>query len=67
MIPALDAKSKIFSWRNINKRETYYIYGGYWLAEYESPKGLRFNTALVLLRHKFFRDCSICPGAAWTS
>jgi D-serine deaminase-like pyridoxal phosphate-dependent protein len=22
------------------------IYGGYWLAEYESPKGLRFNTAL---------------------
>jgi D-serine deaminase-like pyridoxal phosphate-dependent protein len=46
MIPALDAKSKIFSWWDINKRETYYIYGGYWLAEYESPKGLRFNTAL---------------------
>jgi D-serine deaminase-like pyridoxal phosphate-dependent protein len=46
MIPALDGKSKTFSWWDINKRETFYIYGGYWLAEYESPKGLRFNTAL---------------------
>jgi D-serine deaminase-like pyridoxal phosphate-dependent protein len=46
MIPALDGKSKIFSWWDINKRETYYIYGGYWLAEYESPKGISFNTAL---------------------
>ena len=46
MIPALDGKSRIFSWWDVNKRETFYIYGGYWLAEYESPKGLRFNTAL---------------------
>jgi D-serine deaminase-like pyridoxal phosphate-dependent protein len=44
--PALDGKSKLFSWWDINKRETYYIYGGYWLAEYESPKGLRFDTTL---------------------
>ena len=46
MIPALDGKAGIFSWWDINKRETFYIYGGYWLAEYESPRGLRFNTAL---------------------
>jgi D-serine deaminase-like pyridoxal phosphate-dependent protein len=46
MIPALDGKSRIFSWWDINKRETFYIYGGYWLAEYESPTGLRFNTTL---------------------
>lgn len=46
MIPALDGKSRIFSWWDVNKRETFYIYGGYWLAEYESPKGLRFNTPL---------------------
>jgi D-serine deaminase-like pyridoxal phosphate-dependent protein len=46
MIPALDGNSKLFSWWDINQRETFYIYGGYWLAEYESPKGLRLNTAL---------------------
>ena len=42
-IPALDAKSKIFSWWDVNQRETYFIYGGYWMADYESPKGLQFN------------------------
>lgn len=46
MIPALDGYSKVFSWWDINQRETFYIYGGYWLAEYESPEGLRFNKAL---------------------
>jgi D-serine deaminase-like pyridoxal phosphate-dependent protein len=46
MVPGLDEKSKIFSWWDVNQRETYYIYGGYWLADYESPKGLRFNSAL---------------------
>ena len=46
MMPALDGKFRIFSWRDVNQRETFYIYGGYWLAEYESPRGLRFNTAL---------------------
>jgi D-serine deaminase-like pyridoxal phosphate-dependent protein len=46
MIPALDDKSKVFSWWDINQRETFYIYGGYWLAEYASPKGLRFNKPL---------------------
>lgn len=45
-IPALDAKSKIFSWWDVNQREMYYIYGGYWRAEYESPRGLQFNDIL---------------------
>lgn len=43
-IPALDDKSKIFSWWDVNQRETFFIYGGYWMAEYESPKGLQINT-----------------------
>ncbi len=43
-IPALDGKSKIFSWWDVNQRETFFIYGGYWMAEYESPKGLQINT-----------------------
>lgn len=42
-IPALDEKSKVFSWWDVNQRETYFIYGGYWMADYESPKGLQFN------------------------
>jgi D-serine deaminase-like pyridoxal phosphate-dependent protein len=46
MMPALDGKSRIFSWWDVNQRQTFYIHGGYWLAEYESPQGLRFNTAL---------------------
>lgn len=43
-IPALDGKSKVFSWWDVNQRETYFIYGGYWMADYESPKGLQFNS-----------------------
>jgi D-serine deaminase-like pyridoxal phosphate-dependent protein len=42
-IPALDGKSKIFSWWDPNQRETFFVYGGWWRAEYESPKGLQFN------------------------
>lgn len=42
-LPALDRKSSIFSWWDVNQRETFFIYGGYWMAEYESPKGLQFN------------------------
>lgn len=36
MIPALNDTSKIFSWWDVNQREPFYIYGGYWLAEYAS-------------------------------
>jgi D-serine deaminase-like pyridoxal phosphate-dependent protein len=42
-IPALDKWSEVFSWWDPNQRQTYFIYGGYWKAEYESPKGLRPN------------------------
>jgi D-serine deaminase-like pyridoxal phosphate-dependent protein len=42
-LPALDEKSRILSWWDPNLRETYFIYGGDWMAEYESPQGLQFN------------------------
>jgi len=42
-IPGLDGKSKLFSMWDVNQRETYFIYGGYWMADYESPKGLQVN------------------------
>jgi D-serine deaminase-like pyridoxal phosphate-dependent protein len=42
-IPALDDKSKLFSWWDANQRETFFIYGGNWMAEFESPQGLQSN------------------------
>ncbi|WP_298451878.1 DSD1 family PLP-dependent enzyme [uncultured Marinobacter sp.] len=43
-IPALDGKSKIFSWWDINQRATYFIYGGNWLADFVAPEGLQSNS-----------------------
>ncbi|AOE83045.1 alanine racemase [Pseudomonas sp. TCU-HL1] len=42
-IPALDGKSALLSWWDVNQRETFFIYGGNWMAEFESPKGLQSN------------------------
>lgn len=42
-IPALDGKSRLFSWWDANQRGTFFIYGGNWMAEFESPKGLQSN------------------------
>jgi D-serine deaminase-like pyridoxal phosphate-dependent protein len=42
-IPALDDKSKLFSWWDQNQRQTFFIYGGNWMAEFESPPGLQSN------------------------
>lgn len=42
-IPSLDEKSRVFSWWDVNQRQTFFIYGGDWMAEYESPRGLQFN------------------------
>lgn len=43
-IPALDDKSTLFSWWDQNQRQTFFIYGGNWMAEFESPQGLQSNT-----------------------
>lgn len=43
MLPGLDEKSRLLSWWDVNQRETFFIYGGNWQAEYESPQGLQFN------------------------
>lgn len=42
-LPGLDDKSRIFSWWDPNQRETFFIYGGWWRADYASPRGLQFN------------------------
>jgi D-serine deaminase-like pyridoxal phosphate-dependent protein len=43
VIPGMEGMSKIFSWWDPNRRRTFFIYGGYWKAKYESPHGLRQN------------------------
>lgn len=42
-LPALDRRSRLFSWWDPNQRQTYFIYGGWWRADYEAPAGLQFN------------------------
>ncbi|NWN90247.1 DSD1 family PLP-dependent enzyme [Marinobacter adhaerens] len=42
-LPALDSKSRIFSWWDINQRASYFIYGGHWLADFVAPEGLQSN------------------------
>ncbi|SEQ99465.1 D-serine deaminase, pyridoxal phosphate-dependent [Solimonas aquatica] len=44
-LPGLDEKSRLISWWDVNQRQTYFIYGGNWMAEYEAPAGLQFNAS----------------------
>jgi D-serine deaminase-like pyridoxal phosphate-dependent protein len=39
-IPGADWIGKLGAWWNPNRRRTYFLYGGHWLARYESPRGL---------------------------
>ncbi|WP_160489054.1 DSD1 family PLP-dependent enzyme [Pseudomonas sp. R-28-1W-6] len=42
-IPALDEQSRLFSWWDVNQRETFFIYGGNWMADPVSPAGLQLS------------------------
>jgi D-serine deaminase-like pyridoxal phosphate-dependent protein len=42
-IPALDEKSRLFAWWDVNQRETFFIYGGNWQADPISPAGLQLS------------------------
>lgn len=42
-IPALDEKSRLFAWWDLNQRETFFIYGGNWQADLASPAGLQLS------------------------
>lgn len=43
-LPVLEGASAVLSWWDPNRRQTYFVYGGNWMADYESPRGLRGNT-----------------------
>ena len=42
-LPGLEGLSDALIWWNPNQERTFFLYGGYWMAKYESPKGLRSN------------------------
>ena len=42
-LPAAEFATDIFPLWDINMQQTFFIYGGKWLAKYESPKGLQGN------------------------
>ena len=43
-LPGLEGMSALLSWWDPNQQQGYFIYGGNWMARYESPHGLRRNT-----------------------
>lgn len=42
-LPELDGLSRAMNAWDPNLRQTFFLYGGNWMAEYESPRGLRRN------------------------
>ncbi|WP_444957646.1 DSD1 family PLP-dependent enzyme [Microbulbifer sp. ZKSA002] len=42
-IPGIEGLTGPFSWLNPNREQSFFISGGYWKAEPESPKGLSIN------------------------
>ena len=40
-IPGLERAGPLFARWDVNKARAYFIYGGYWMAHYESPRGLQ--------------------------
>ena len=43
-LPAAEQARPLFSWWDKNLQQTFFIYGGKWLADYESPQGLQGNS-----------------------
>lgn len=43
-VPSVESLSPLLSWWDINQQQTFFIYGGEWMAHYESPAGLQKNT-----------------------
>ena len=42
-LPSVESLSALFEWWDPNQAQTYFIYGGQWMADYESPVGLQAN------------------------
>lgn len=42
-IPAIENTKGVFTWWDPNMAQTFFIYGGKWMADYEAPEGLQGN------------------------
>lgn len=42
-LPAAEVAKEAFAWWDPNMEQTFFIYGGKWMADYESPQGLQGN------------------------
>lgn len=43
-IPAAEVAKNAFAWWDPNQQQTFFVYGGKWMADYESPSGLQGNS-----------------------
>jgi len=43
-IPSIEGLKGLFSWWDPNMQQTFFIYGGDWMADFESPGGLQKNS-----------------------
>ncbi len=43
-LPGMEQIPDVFSWWNPNRQQTFFLYGGKWMARYASPRGLTANS-----------------------
>lgn len=63
-IPGADWIGKAGTWWNPNRRLTYFLYGGHWLARYESPRGLLEHPMMGYSTNQQFVNGSAATGLA---
>jgi len=61
-IPGADWIGKVATWWNPNRRLTYFLYGGHWLARYESPRGLLEHPMMGYSTNQQFVNGSAATG-----
>ena len=61
-IPGADWIGQLGAWWNPNRRRTYFLYGGHWLARYESPCGLLEHPMMGYSTNQQFVNGSVTTG-----
>lgn len=63
-LPGLEALSSSLSAWNPNWQRTYFLYGGHWMARYESPRGLQANSLYGFSSNQEMANGSAATGLA---
>ncbi|MQQ99215.1 DSD1 family PLP-dependent enzyme [Glaciimonas soli] len=61
-VPGADWIGRLGVWWNPNRRRTYFLYGGHWLARYESPRGLIEHPMMGYSTNQQFVNGSAATG-----